>query len=122
MTSQLETTSIMLVLNTESEAPVQLPQLVDQLVGFILAGKNQLLLNCTTLPAHPYLSEITMNRHLTDMIIKYEMGELEWQDTIALFQELIDNEMAWNLKGHYGRMAKALIEQGFCKPKEVFFT
>ena len=123
MTSQLETTSIMLVLNTESEAPVQLPQLVDQLVGFILAGKNQLLLNCTTLPAHPYLSEITMNRHLTDMIIKYENGELNTEeDIISLFQELIDTGHAWTLQGHYGRTAKALIEAGYCKPKEVFFT
>ena len=56
-----------------------------------------------------------MNRHLTDMIIKYEMGKLEWRDTIALFQELIDNGMAWSLQGHYGKMAKALIEQGYCE-------
>jgi hypothetical protein len=63
-----------------------------------------------------------MNRHLTDMIIKYEMGKLNDDDVIALFQELIDNGMAWTLQGHYGRMAKALIEQGYCKPKQVFFT
>ena len=63
-----------------------------------------------------------MNRHLTDMIIKYEMGKLDDDDVIALFQELIDNGMAWTLQGHYGRMAKALIEQGYCKPKQVFFT
>ena len=117
MTSQLETTSIMLVLNTESEAPVQLPPLVDQLVGFILAGKNQLLLNCTTLPTHPYLPEITMNRHLIDMIINYEMGNLNDDDIIALFQELIDTGMAWSLQGHYGRMAEALIEAGHCEQK-----
>jgi hypothetical protein len=55
-----------------------------------------------------------MNRHLTDMIIKYEMGELDDVDVIALFQELIDNGMAWRLQGRYGRMAKALIEAGFC--------
>ncbi len=110
----------MLVLSTESEAPVQLPSLVDQLVGFILAGKNQLLLNCTTLPT-PYLSEITMhgmNRHLVDMIIKYENNELETkEDIIALFQELIDAGVVWQLQGHYGRTAIALIEAGYCEQK-----
>ena len=55
-----------------------------------------------------------MNRHLTDMIIKYEMGELDDMEIIALFQELIDTGMAWSLQGHYGRMAKALIEAGHC--------
>jgi|TARA_B100000282_G_C31601881_1_gene430519 hypothetical protein len=59
MTSQSETISIMQALSTESEAPAQLPPLVVQLVGFILAAKNQLLFNSTTLPIHPYLSEIT---------------------------------------------------------------
>ena len=55
-----------------------------------------------------------MKRHLTDMIIKYEMGELDDMEIIALFQELIDTGMAWSLQGHYGRMAKALIEAGYC--------
>ena len=58
-----------------------------------------------------------MNKHLTDMIIKYEMGQLDDIDVIALFQELIDNGMAWRLQGHYGRMAKALIEAGHCVSK-----
>ena len=56
-----------------------------------------------------------MNRHLTDMIINYEMGNLDDNSIIALFQELIDNGMAWSLQGHYGKMAKALIEQGYCE-------
>ena len=66
------------------------------------------------LPHTPYLSEITMNRHLTDMIIKYEMGQLDDIEIISLFQELIDTGMAWRLQGHYGRTAKALIEAGYC--------
>ena len=55
-----------------------------------------------------------MNRHLTDMIIKYEMGQLDDIEIISLFQELIDTGMAWRLQGHYGRTAKALIEAGYC--------
>ena len=58
-----------------------------------------------------------MNKHLTDMIIKYEMGQLDDIDVIALFQELIDNGMDWRLQGHYGRMVKALIEAGHCVSK-----
>ena len=57
-----------------------------------------------------------MNRHLTDMIIKYEMGELDDIETIALFQELIDTGLAWQLQGSYGRAAEALIEAGICQP------
>jgi len=58
-----------------------------------------------------------MNKNLTDMIINYEMGNLDDDGVIALFQELIDTGMAWSLQGHYGRMAKALIEAGYCEQK-----
>ena len=47
-------------------------------------------------------------------IIEYESGEMSDDDTINFFQELIDNGMAWELQGHYGRTAQALIEQGYC--------
>tara|TARA_B100000287_G_C20250891_1_gene630043 strand:- start:411 stop:569 length:159 start_codon:yes stop_codon:yes gene_type:complete len=51
------------------------------------------------------------------MIIKYEMGDLGDLDCIALFQELIDTGLAWQLQGHYGRTATALIEAGHCEAK-----
>lgn len=47
-------------------------------------------------------------------IIEYESGELSDEDTIELFQHLIDNGHAWSLQGHYGRTAAALIEAGLC--------
>ena len=49
-------------------------------------------------------------------IIDYEMGDLPEEEARQLFQELIDNGMAWTLQGHYGRTANALITAGICHP------
>jgi hypothetical protein len=51
-----------------------------------------------------------------DKIIAFENGELDSEQTIQLFQELIDNGMAWTLQGFYGRTAKYLIDTGYCSP------
>ena len=70
------------------------------------------------LPKNPQPTEKNMNRHLTDMIIKYARGLLDDIDAIALFQELIDTGLAWKLQGHYGRTASRLIENGLCTKKD----
>ena len=49
-----------------------------------------------------------------DMMIAWEQGELSDDDTITLFQGLIDSGMAWTLQGCYGRAAARLIEAGYC--------
>ena len=51
---------------------------------------------------------------LVGAIIDYEAGQLDDDETVELFQHLIDTGTAWQLQGHYGRTAEALIEQGFC--------
>ena len=50
-----------------------------------------------------------------ETIIKYESGEMNQEEVIRFFQELIDTGHAWRLQGHYGRTALRLIEYGLCK-------
>jgi len=47
---------------------------------------------------------------IVDKIIAYEQGDLNEEETIALFQELVNDGTAWTLQGHYGRTAQALLD------------
>lgn len=49
-----------------------------------------------------------------DKIIRYEQGEMDADETIEMFQELINDGSVWTLQGSYGRMAKNLIDNGHC--------
>ena len=51
-----------------------------------------------------------------DQIIAYEAGDLSDEDTIALFQQGIDEGWVWILQGAYGRQAERLISCGLCTP------
>lgn len=45
-------------------------------------------------------------------IIEYEGDEQSAEDTLRLFQYLVDTGLAWKLQGRYGRTATALIDKG----------
>lgn len=49
-----------------------------------------------------------------DTMLAYENGDLSDDETVIFFQSLIDSGLAWQLQGHYGRTAHALIEAGYC--------
>jgi hypothetical protein len=53
-----------------------------------------------------------MKMDVLDAMIAWENGELDGDETVALFQTLVDNGMAWTLQGTYGRTAQYLIETG----------
>jgi hypothetical protein len=45
-------------------------------------------------------------------IMEYEQGELSALQTLELFGHLIRTNTVWDLQGHYGRTAMALLEEG----------
>jgi hypothetical protein len=55
-----------------------------------------------------------MKMDYIDTLIAYEQGELDDDQTIDFFQELIDSGVVWSLQGSYGRAARSLIDQGYC--------
>lgn len=61
-------------------------------------------------------NEIKGPLDLTGQIIAYEQGDLDAEETIELFQGLVNTGLAWQLQGHYGRTAAAMIENGDIAP------
>ena len=47
-----------------------------------------------------------------DRIMDYENGELSFDETLNLFQDLVDTGLAWSLQGSYGREAVQFLRQG----------
>lgn len=50
--------------------------------------------------------------NLTRDIIAFEAGELNDEQIIELFQNLLDTGLVWHLQGSYGRATANLLEAG----------
>lgn len=46
-------------------------------------------------------------------LIRYEQGNLNDKEVIEFFSDLITTGQCWQLQGHYGRTAAALIENNW---------
>jgi hypothetical protein len=55
---------------------------------------------------------------LVTLIIAYENGEMDEDEMVAFFQQLVDTGLAWSLQGSYGRTARDLIEAGLVTDPE----
>jgi hypothetical protein len=55
--------------------------------------------------------------NVVDFVMAYEGDHLNDEEIIKGFQQLIDSGLAWQLQGHYGRTAMALIKSGHCTNK-----
>lgn len=54
--------------------------------------------------------------YTVDQLIAFEAGEMSRDDTLALFQGLVDTGDAWRLQGMYGRTAAMLLREGLIAP------
>jgi hypothetical protein len=52
--------------------------------------------------------------NIVDKIMDFEQGNLNEDELIDFFQELINTGIVWKLQGMYQRTAYALIEAGLC--------
>lgn len=59
---------------------------------------------------------------IVNRIMAYESGELDYDEIVVLFQDLIDSGLVWNLQGHYGRIARMLLDDGECTPPGMHET
>ena len=48
-----------------------------------------------------------------DQIMDYESGELSDKETLEMFSVIVKDGLTYSLQGHYGRMAEALIQNGW---------
>jgi len=59
-----------------------------------------------------------MTKEHLDQMVAWEDGTLSKEDTIKLFQDLVDSGDAWVLQGCYGRQAQKMINAGLIKTKK----
>lgn len=50
---------------------------------------------------------------LVDQIMAYETGQMNDEQAVAFFQDLLNTGAIWQLQGSYQRTALALIEAGY---------
>ena len=65
-----------------------------------------------------------MTKRDFELLVRFEQGRLSDNETVALFQRLIDSGDVWTLQGTFGRFAIWLIHEGKCavsqKPSKCY--
>ena len=60
---------------------------------------------------------VTEDLDIIESIMAFEEGELSEEETINMFQALVDSGMIYQLQGSYHRMANVLMETGLIHSK-----
>ena len=55
---------------------------------------------------------------IVDRMVAYEAGEMNEEETVEFFQELLDRRMINSLQGTYQRIAALLLELGHIEQRE----
>ena len=71
-----------------------------------------------TFPFFTMSIDSNTKRDMVTQMMDFENGDLDEQQTIELFQQLIDSGTVWHLQGSYGRIASELIRNGYCNRSE----
>lgn len=62
----------------------------------------------------PQVETLTDRHTLVSDIMEYESGQSSEDDTVAMFQRMINDGSVWRLQGSYGRAAMDLLRSGQC--------
>ncbi len=57
----------------------------------------------------------TLDIDVSSWLARYESGDLEYDQTIVLFQHLINKGMYHHMADHYRKTARLMIDSGQCK-------
>ena len=49
----------------------------------------------------------------TELLFRFEDGELDFEETITLFEQILESKAYTWLQGYYGRTLQDLINQGY---------
>lgn len=79
--------------------------------GMWLGGRSLNIWVRVTVPP-PKPKPKTKPFDVVGFMMSYEMGECSDTQMIEGFQELLNSGIVWRLQGHYGRTARALLEDG----------
>ena len=56
---------------------------------------------------------------IVDKMITYESGDMNEEETVEFFQEILDRRLVSSLQGHYQRTAALLLELGHINLQET---
>ena len=60
---------------------------------------------------------MSIRSNTVSKIIQYESGEMDRDEILEFFAELIKDGTCWHLQGSYGRQANDFIKSGFIDSK-----